>query len=467
MSLATDSKPRRRLPNKNVGGEFSLRFDSIGVPASNGNTSRLSTIGAAPLVPLPNSGTVSRNGQSSSQRQHNFPVMQTMPLRAVEAAPLQVSGVPTGPSGLDLPKPQHSWILRPRSIALLLAAAFVTASVAFYVVTEVIPSSETDSAKLFMPPPPPPHHHNHTAPPPPALPEDQPLHPPPPPAPNEPPLPPPSPAPPPPTTELVTFTVHDVPVAALFVVSASTNQDILKAAVIENLPHFITEDDVTIVPNATDPTMLHVTVDCGVATNSAQIVKNVVLDPAFANSIEAETGFRGVYITGVQIIEILFTAAPPSMPPLPPSTPPAAPPSMPPPLLPSPSVPPPRQPPPVEPPAHPPPIPETNCYVHEIGMYYSGNTLGVGSDVAALLDTCKTLTNCEYVTRESLSDPWVMGYPYTSTVRSLSAGAETYALNQSCVAPPPPPAVPPPSPPPSPPLHLPRRLPLRHHHLPH
>lgn len=195
--------------------------------------------------------------------------------------------------------------------------------------------------------------------------------------------------------------------------------DILKQAVVGLLPHFIKEGDITTTRNITNPTTVHTSVNCGIQSNSALIVQNVVSQPSCVQGLAQETGFSGMLIANVLIykVEALVDPPAPPSPNLPPSSPPYHPSS----------------------PPRPPDVPasdETRCFDLKAGRRWQGPVIGVDSGlVNTVLERCSQQASCKVVSRLSSMDPWLL-----STRQGFlfnESGATTYMYRDGCETSPP------------------------------
>lgn len=363
----------RRIPNANVEGKIHFRLDHL---PSNASTAHVDL----PLIPL----QITRDEICTP---YNFPLAQSLPW------------VPPGVAAKDdvsKPAKRHrAWYATPRGIAsilgLLLSVTVVVALSAFLAMQDSPPSSPPQSP-FYSPPP------RGT----PAVISANP----------SPPL---SPSSLPVvfvTNEKVTFDLEGVPLVHTLV----SIEDVLKAAIVDVLPHFVKDEDVTLKRNATIPTTVHVEVDCGVQSNSAPIVPNVVLEPSFVSILQSESGFTGLAVDNVQIKEIEIVARPLPSPPPPPS-----------PLLPGgmPSMPP-----------HPPDAPASDyvqCFDYFENVQWIGSVLAVESGTKnRVLDKCALQSSCSVASKHSSVDPWLLstrqGYP------ANESGAVTFVYRDDCVA---------------------------------
>ena len=391
MSLVREPVPRRRMPNRNAGpGDFSLRLVSIPPAIARRD---------APLLALRATG-------ARTNQVYNFPPSVTYGEEVV----------PT-----DKPKPGNQalpWWQTIRVVFLIAAICFVIVGVGVGVVVGIT----NKGVDVFSPPSLPP-----------ALFPSPPLathaHPRPRPSPQHS-----TPGVPIVTREIVTFDVANVP----YIASAVGSSTVLKAAIVELMPHFIEENDVSLQRNQTINTLYPVEVDCWIDTNSAcEIVKNVASSPTFSSNVAKVTGFSSAYVYNVQIEEKSEADSPP----LPPS-----------PLLPPPA------------PQFPAPLhPASKCFSTFSDMRWDGPVIGIATgQIGTVLQKCIDDTQCRVVTRFSTSDPWVFSTENGNLVKD--SGAETHVFQEKCELVNPPPALPsdPSSPPPahtpplpSPPLPLP------------
>ena len=414
MPTKPESEPRRRLPNKNVEGRIHFNLDlSSDACVVYGVPSHLS------LIPRQMQRNETKVG-------YNFQWAQTIPFEKFVA-----TGTQAAESKYGNPSP---WF-RTRQVVALVACIAVTllATVALAV---AIASLQATTPAL-----------------PPSLPHQ-----------SQPParshsllfvLSPPASPPGPLTvaTEFVLFDVVGVPVTQTLV----SVDDILKQAVVDLLPHFVKERDVTMTRNSTNPATVHTSVNCGTQSNSALIVRNAVSQPSSVQGLIQETGFSGMRIENIVIDEVdrLEEPTAPKSPYLPPASPPYTPP--PPPHLLNVSV-----------------YDETRCFDLKADKMWQGAVIAVeGVLVNTALEECAQQENCKVVCRMSRMDPWLLSNRQGFLVNE--GGATTYIYRDGCEAsppappspvlpppspspgtppkPPPPPSVPPPSPclpPPSP-----------------
>ena len=95
--------------------------------------------------------------------------------------------------------------------------------------------------------------------------------------------------------EYVSFDVSGVPEF----MRVTGNNDILKAAIVELMPTFILEKDVSLTHNQTMKSIYHVAVEY-VYPSSASIVKDLACAPTFSKNIATATGFNGIAVYNVR-----------------------------------------------------------------------------------------------------------------------------------------------------------------------
>lgn len=398
MSTERDSHRRWRLPNKNLGGRIHFNLNVLssacvvdGVPSH------------LPLIPL-------QVQREETNVYSIFPRAQTISFEKAVAPGIPVAETKPGQTA--------PWFRTRRGIYFRVAGIAVTLLVVVALAVAIPPSQDTTSA------------------PPPSLPRQSPL---PVQSPSSPIVLSPPASPPGPSTvtaEFVFFDVVGVPITQTLV----SVDDILKQAVVDLLPHFVKESAVTMTRKSTLPTSVHTAVNCGIQSNPALIVQNVVLQPSFVQGLAQETGFSGMQIENTVIDEVDMLVEPPAPPSpyLPPSSPPYTP----------------------SPPSHPPDVPasdETRCFDFKSDQMWQGVVITVESGlVNTVLARCAQQANCKVVSRLSSMDPWLLS-PRQGFFFNES-GATTYIYRDGCESSPPAPpspVLPPPSPnpgtPPQPP----------------
>jgi len=345
----------RRIPNANVEGKIHFRLDDL---PSNASTAHVDL----PLIPL-------QMTRDEIRTPYNFPSAQSLPW------------VPPGVAAKDdLSKPakrKRAWYATPSGIAFilgLLLSVTVVVALSVYLAMQDSPPSSPPQSPFYSPPPPSPS----------SLPVIF------------------------VTNEKVTFDLEGVPLLQTLV----SIEDVLKAVIVDVLPHFVKDEDVALQRNATIPTTVNAEVDCGVQSNSAPIVQNVVLEPSFVSILQSESGFAGLAVDNVQIKEIEIVAKPPP----PPS-----------PLLPGgmPSMPP-----------HPPDALASDyvqCFDYFENVQWIGSVLAVESGTKnRVLHKCALQSSCSVASKHSSVDPWLLstrqGYP------ANESGAVTFIYRDDCVA---------------------------------
>ena len=208
MSSIRETQPRRRLPNKNEGGKLRFNIDVEDVVRGGSHTPQL------PFMPLQIHG-------DKSKAEYNFPTTSSVPLGQLASSSSSKKPSPS----LTVP-----WYQTWRGILYILGVVLTIGGIVGVSVILAIQDTSRSSTPVPAHPPP-----------------------------VFPPTPPPTPpAPPPPNQptvfiplEQVSFDVQNVPL----VQSLDSVLVVLKASIVEMLPHFVQTDDVSLGRNDTVPTL--------------------------------------------------------------------------------------------------------------------------------------------------------------------------------------------------------------------